>query len=453
MEFSVMKIPFILQVSAVLFFLISTTPAAANLTWAFDNSRADVAVADTATEIYVERLDRNIPFSNFRYPQVAPNGDIAFITDDPLKFGSDWELQLHGAYLSPASGEGLVPIVEIKKQLADSLELEPVYIRGLQADGNQYVFQAIFDYGIYAIVYWSRVTGIRLITNPDPDSPNYNPWTGYADVSGELVLYNARDSEQKNALFLHHLGRNETRKLLTVDTPIPLGGRRSFHRISPQNWIDGDRIVFRAAWEDDSYKTHAPYPEDDGSGASRGIYGWEGVDFDRPETTSVDNLVKYLDGTEAVPLGDGERFCYIASAPVSGDLIAFSGGWYGRYGIHTLQNGELQVVVDTKTEIPSLFSGPFTHFKKWISTLPGHVAFIGEAESGAYRGIFLYDIENDTLHRLYDNRQTLEGKSIASFEIGSNLLLGDQFAAMVRFRDQSSGIYLFRRGKTGMRRQ
>lgn len=448
-----MKIPFFLRIYAGLLFLLSTWPATAELTWVFNDSRAEVVVADTQTELYVERLDRNIPFSNFRYPQVFPNGDIAFITYDPVKFGADWDLELHGAYLSPASGEGLVPIVEIQKQLVDSLELEPVYIRGLQTDGSQCVFQAVFAGRTDAIVHWSRETGTRLITSPDPTAPNHASWTGYADVSGELVLYNASDSEGKDALFLHHLGRDETRKLLNTDTPVALGGGRTFHRISPQNWIDGDRIVFRANWENDSHKAHAPHYDDRGSGSSRGIYGWEGVDFDRPETTAVDNLVKYLDGTEAVPLGDGEQFSYIASAPVSGDLIAFSGGWYGRYGVYTLREGVLQVVVDTHTEIPALFQGPFSHFHKWISIMPGHVAFIGEAESGAYQGIFLYDIEADTLYRLFDNRTPLEGKPIAYFEIGSNLLLGDQFAAMVRFRDRTSGIYLFRRSENGMRRR
>ncbi len=424
----------------------------ADLTWVFDNSQAEVVVADTATTLYVERLDRDIPFTNFRYPQVAPSGDIAFITDDPFKFGWNDSLELHGAYLSPSSGVGLIPIVEIAKPLHPSLEQTPTYIRGLQTDGDGYVYQAYFGGGRYAIAHWDKENGTRLLTSPDPNSATYAPWVGYADISGELVLFNAHTAQGRNALFLHHLGKNETRVLLTLDTPIPLAHGRSFYRFSPQNWLDGARIVFRAAWEDDSYKAHAPHPDDDGSGSSRGIYGWEGVDFENPATTSPEALIQYLDGSVDVPLGNGEKFCYLASAPVSADLIAFSGGWSGRYGIHTLQNDTVQVVVDTHTEIPELFDGPFTHFVKWIAVLPGQVAFIASAENGAYQGIFLYEFASDTLHRLYDNRLPLEGKTIRSFEIGTNLLLDDQFATMVRFTDESSGIYLFRRANAGMSR-
>lgn len=416
------------------------------MTWEIEESYPEEMVAEThVTKPYLA-FGRLAAFNNLRYPHFAPNGDVAFIADDPVKFlGESGSNTFHGIYLSKEGESQLTVLAEIDKPVTPDQKYKPTYISALQTDLSRYVFFANYGEKELGTFLWEEGKGTRLIAG----STSEGPWdfftAGYAAISGDLVVFAARTRSGSKGLYLHQISSGTTKLLIEAGTPIP--GREyenlHFQYFSGQPWIDGDTIIFRADSSTETAKTTRPHPDDLGIGGSRGIYGWEGIDFSNPQTWAPERLITFVDGTTPVPYGEGERFCYLGSAPVRDGRIAFHGGWFGRHGIYTIKGNELLLIADTHTEIPGLFEGPFTGFDKWVSVMPDMVAFRGMARNG-YEGIFLYQAQTDTLVRLFDNRETIEGKSIRSFEISGHMIVEDRFAAMVRFTDGSSKICLFR---------
>ena len=429
--------------------------ARGDIGWQWVESEAEVVIADNAMGFRSLSAGEVVPFTNFGKAHFGTGGEVTFIVDDP---GNPWgygTFAHHGIYFSPADGGPWIPLAEINRPFSSSLPISPAYLSALQSDGRSYVFHSILngnrqDHGLYV---WRPDSGIEPIASSGMSNVMGFRRIGFGSVSGDLVVFQAVDRYERSAIYLYDRSSRRTHRLVDTDCVIPESGGKRFAHFALQPWIGGNSIVFRADSKRESPGTSLLQPEDGGLGRSAGIYGWRGIEPNDASTWSQARLITFVDGSVEVPLGRGEKFSYLGSATTCDELVAFHGGWFGQHGIHVVNDDFHSVVVDTQTRIPDLFEGTFSGFAPWIAVMPGKAVFVARAENDDYSGIFLYEADEDKLYRLYDSRTPIEGKEISGFEISSNVMVGDQFAAVVRFRDHSSGVYLFRMPSSGFARR
>lgn len=402
----------------------------------------DEVVADTTVipprHPAVLALSTPIPFHNFRYPHVNAAEDVTFIADD-----RNADAPQHGIYRSLAATKKLQPLAAKGQPLADDSSVRFDYIRGLQMDGDDFVFNATLTDDGRGLFHWSngRISTIAR-TGRTALPGQLLPLTEveYGALKDGRVLYQATDAAGK-ALVLFDVKSKQTRVILRTGLPIPDRGNDLFLYFSPQNWIDADNVVFRAA------RVIEPHDRQSKQRGNVGVYGWFGVDWKKPEAFAPNKLVTVADWTTPVPADQTGRFMYFGSAPVDRGRVAFkaevSGSARPKSGIYVADSaGGLRNIVDTDSEMDELFQGPFTDFSKWVELLDGKVLFIGYAEGGRYVGVFVYKPERDEIFLLCDNRETIDGKDVANFEIASNFLVRNRLAVTINFRDRSSGVYL-----------
>lgn len=428
--------------------------AQSEMVWESTESGAEIVVADTAMGFRSPTTEEVVPFTNFSPPHFGSSGEVTFIVDDPVNPWGYGSFAHHGIYYSPADGGPWIPLAELNRPLSSSLSISPAYLSALQSDGRNYVFHSILnneaqDQGLFL---WRPDSGIEPIAFTDPSNTMGFRRIGYGSVRDDLVVFQALDHHGDSAIYLYDRASRRTHRLVDTDCLIPQSGGKRFSHFSLQPWIGGDSIVFRADSERESPGTAVLQPEDNGLGGSAGIYGWRGIDPSDASTWSLDRLTTFVDGSIEVPLGRGERFSYLGNATTCDETVAFHGGWFGQHGIHVVQGDMHTLVVDTQTRIPDLFEGTFTDFDPRVAVMPGRAVFVARAGDD-YSGIFLYVADEDKLYRLYDSRTPIEGKEIGGFEISGNLMVGDQFSAIVRFKDHSSGIFLFRMPSGGFGRE
>lgn len=424
------------------------------MVWESVESEAEVVVADTAMGFRLPSTGEVVPFTNFGSAHFGSSGEVTFIVDDPVNPWGYGTFAHHGIYYSPADGGPWIPLAELNRPLSSSLSISPAYLSALQSDGYSYVFHSILNGNSQdqSLFLWRPDSGIETIASTGMSNIMGFRRLGHGSVSGDLVVFQAQDRYGRSAIYLYDRSSRKTHRLVDTDCAIPGTGGKQFAHFSLQPWIGGNAIVFRADAEKESPGTSLLQPEDDGLGNSAGIYGWRGIDPNDAATWSLARLITFVDGSIEGPLGRGEKFSYLGSATACDDLVAFHGGWFGRHGIHVVQEDVHTLVVDTQTQIPDLFEGTFTDFDPWVAVMPGKAIFVARAGND-YSAIFLYQANQDQLYRLYDSRTPIEGKEISGFEVSGNVMIGDQFAAIVRFKDHSSGIYLFRMPSSGFARR
>lgn len=396
--------------------------------------RIDEIVADTTdtpAPSALEPLAAPIPFRNFRYPYVDPAQNVTFIADDPLYDGSKGANL--GIYRSYASGGRLETLVSSKTP-APGTGAGFRYIRGLHLADNltDFVFSGITTDDRNGIYAWrsgvlstiarsgETVLDGRTVTDVD-----------YASFSGEKVLYVAR-TDAGPSLVLCDLAEGGAQKVLMHGgQPIPGSETDAFRYFSPQNWIDGNQVVFRAARVPD------PYDGDGKSKAERGLYGWVGKSDFRPG-----QLRRFVDWTTPVPGVPGGAFVNLRSAPVRGDLITFVGSGEGFTGIYWMKTTDTapRPIVDTSTEMETLFKGAFDSFGIYPAIIDRSIVFTASADD--YAGVFLYRPDEDRLFVLTDSRALVGGKKIEGFEIATSCMVGNRLAVKAMFSDRTQGVYL-----------
>ncbi len=267
-----------------------------------------------------------------------------------------------------------------------------------------------------------------------------------------------------------------------MSTPIP-GGAGTFNAIEDAFGfgpfshppIDGGHIAFRAASEsprqrgvytsigsvlDVAANLETPIPEGEGNfvflsaeiSIERGSVAFrgEGVNFQRGIYTNLTGeLTKVADLGDPVPGGTG-NFTSVEYPWIDGGRVLFTGeGANGQQGIYIFQDGINSLVVDRNTPIPE-GTGTFTDFLFNASqpSISGeYVAFRGLG-IGGQQGLYL--AAPDSVRKIVDRWDGIDGKIIRSLGMGPQSLVGTTLYFQVCFTDGTCAIYasadVFRRG-------
>lgn len=430
--------------------------------WTESGAQIDEVVANSRTvppASVVQPLYANIPFSNLRYPHVDAQENVTFIADDPA-YSS--KVHHHGIYRSLSRTEELRSLVRAGESFVPGTTARFQFIRGLQVDGADFVFNATDAEHGRGLYFWSNgsvQTIARSRTTTLPGVGRALTDVEYGALSNGRVLYNARAGNE-NLLVLHELKTGQVRVLCRSGVDIPQRTGEKFKYFSPQNWLDPANIIFRGANVEDP---HAERLQNEGH---RGIYGWFGIDWRQKEKTlETARLTTLADATTRVPgLHEEVRYIDFRSAPIRDGMVGFvatamrapnstlSGVYYC-----DISGADRQVrpIVDTETSLAGLFPGPFTRFGIYCSVFDKSVVFVGYGEKD-YVGVFLYRIDRDELFLMCDNRTAVENKHVIDFEIAGDFLVRNRFAVTAQLNDGSYGVYLatippwsFKRMKSG----
>jgi len=400
--------------------------------WELSGATVDEAVAGPGTAPSLSAVDTSIPFGDFRYPHVDYLENVTFIVDPGKN---------HGIFRSHPVTRSLTELVKSDVTQLPASGAVARYIRGLQMDGEDFVFNATDSADGRGLYFWSGGKLEKVARTGDQIVPDGSPVKDveYGSLFGRNVLYTV-ETKDNCALVLHDLDQHQNRVLLKTGTAIPGKEGQTFEYFSPQNWMDAEDVVFRAARVSDPHVTR----RDDPLGV-RGIYGWFGQHSANPDAFSLSDLRTIADWTTPIPGIPGKNFTDFRSAPVHKGMVAFVGSASGSRGVYfydaNSRNKDIRVIVDTETPMPSLFGGKFQNFGIFPTLIDDCVVFTAYADND-YSGVFLYDASADTLFVLADNRNPIEGKAVKGFEIASHLMIRNRFALAVYFEDETSGVYL-----------
>ena len=154
------------------------------------------------------------------------------------------------------------------------------------------------------------------------------------------------------------------------------------------------------------------------------------------------SLTVAADESTSVPGGSG-NFTGFSTGPETdgGQVLLWGVGPSPNFpvGLYLFDkaSGRLDIVADASTPIPE-GTGTFSFFSGWALD-ENKKAFTGEGADGQ-QGIYL--ILDDTLYKVIDLTDTLDGKQIALLDTGTGSLSGTSITFFARFADGSEGIYL-----------
>ena len=359
-----------------------------------------------------------VPFSSFRYPHLDRDLSVTFIADDPYYRGG----RKFGIYRSEGSTGKVVKLVNNEDTPPQGSAPFSDFL-GLQVEGRKYVFRGVFSEG--EGIYGDFGDGLRVIadtkTSAVPAAGAFRTFA-YADISGDTAIFVGEDSAGVYGLFSYAARLRTIRRLVDQTTVLPDGS--TIKKFNGQPWVDAGSIVFRGS---DAQERH-------------GIYRIAKESLAKPETPSVEVLLNH-----DTPLPVSFTINKLTSAPVEGNITAFvasgldaQGGDYT--GVFFIQGGKITVAADNHTEIPDE-KIRFQSFQKWIALENGMIIFRGFGEDG-FEGIFAFDSASNELHQLINNRSSVEGRKIQSFEIASNPVIGSRIAFLVVFDDKNDALYL-----------
>lgn len=363
-------------------------------------------------------------FDNFRYPFIQPDRSVIFIAND---------------HLAPPDHRGRAGIYHIALDgkvsalvsAGDPVSNAPgnlVGVDGLKMDGDRMVFRAAFGGGVWGIALWEKGKVSLLAPTAGPGALT---GVGYPDISGDLVVFVAKDASGEQKLFGVDLSSRDRQPRVLVATGEPVPGTKDqvFREFAYQQMADGGSAIFRGFADVRSRVRGIPFG---------GIY--------RKDASSGTGPVRILDTTTPIPGGQpGETFSELQNAlPCNGTVVVpnLSPQRSGIYYVGT--DGAVSVVADTATQIPDLFEGSFTHFSKWVGNCTPWILFRGYARD--YAGVFALNVDTKALHLLIDSKLELDGKEIRDFEIAVTPKVDDQVVVMVEFIDHSSAVYVLHFG-------
>lgn len=261
------------------------------------------------------------------------------------------------------------------------------------------------------------VNTFNAIEDPIGSGPFSNP-----PMNGTSIAFRASaDNPRQRGIYTCIDGQLQV--VANLDTAIPQGSGR-FTFLSGEITLDNDRVAFRGEGQD----------------MQRGIY-----------SNMTGPISKIVDKNDPIPEGTG-LFTSVGYPWFDHERILFTGdGAEGQQGIYVWENGALDYIADRNTPIP-MGAGSFVDFIfNWSppSISRGNVAFRALGANDQ-EGLYLYMKSGDALLKVIDNNDTLQGKRIKTFTMGSECLSGSALIFLVRFTDDSYGIYMavapFRRG-------
>jgi hypothetical protein len=400
--------------------------------WELSGAAVDETIAGPKVAPSLTEVESGIPFGDFRYPHVDYLENVTFIVDPGKN---------HGIYRSHPVTRTLSELVKGDTTVLPGSGAAADYIRGLQMDGEDFVFNATDSQGGRGLYFWSAGKLQKIARTGDTVLPGDSPAKDveYGSLFGRNVLYGV-ETKEASALVLHDLDQQKDRVLLKSGVPIPGQEGQTFEYFSPQNWMDAEDVVFRAARVSDPHASRGGDPV-----GVRGIYGWFGQHPANPDAFAISDLKTIADWTTPIPGMAGKNFTDFRSTPVHKGMVAFVGSSGGSGGVYfydaNSRNKDVRVIVDTETTMPSLFGGKFKDFGIFPTLIDDCVVFTARAGND-YSGVFLYDASADTLFLLADNRTPLAGKTVKGFEIASHLMIRNRFALAVYFENDTSGVYL-----------
>ena len=366
--------------------------------------------------------------SNFRYPFLQDDGSVVFIANDHLK---------------PEGAEGRAGIFRIESNdrftaltsagegVANSGG-KVVSVIGLKVEGGRAVFGVNLDNGEEGIALWENGRTLLLASSGGPE-----PFTnlGYPDLSGEIAVFSASKGGAPRSLFVVDLqsGDRRPREIVPNGTAIPETEGLKFLSFANSQFADGTAAVFRAySYDRDELPTGS---------APRlgGVYRIGAEEGDKPQ--------KIVDRNTPLPgAPSGYTFDHLESALPRNGYTAIVNRTRFLQGVYIASpDGKVDVIADTNTAIPDLFSGTFTSFSKWVSNCAPWILFIAKAEN--YGGLFALNIDTQELYLLADSRMDFDGKKIVDAEISNSAKIGEKVALMLQFNDGTSGVYLATFGK------
>lgn len=358
-----------------------------------------------------------VEFTSFRYPSVDAAGNVTFIGDDPYYRGGT----KFGIFRSEAATGRVRSLVDNETAFPGTSAPFGEFL-GLQTDGPRYVFRGwargpgggiLADFGDgLVVVADGRTTA--------PGSSRTFTNFAYAAIAGDRVVFMGEDADGASGIFLYEATGRKLRRLADTRSRLPDGS--GFSRFNGQPWMDPTQVIFRAT-DDAGFPSiyRIPLPVE---GAPR---------------------IEQIFGRET-PLPPGVEITQLTSAPVDGGRVAFRAAGQARgadyEGIFLLEGGKLRLVVDNLTELPDV-DVSFRSFNKWIALQNGKLFFRGKG-TGGFEGLYAFDLAANELHQLVTTRDEIEGRRVASFEIGSRPVVGDRIAFLAVFGDGKDAIYLGR---------
>jgi len=153
-------------------------------------------------------------------------------------------------------------------------------------------------------------------------------------------------------------------------------------------------------------------------------------------STVGSSLAVLADLNTPIPGGSG-TFTDFRAVSLDGESLGFLGFGSNEQGIYVSAHGSIGVIADLNTLIPDrtdLFAALAS-----VAVDDGNVAFQGRGSDG-YNGIFT-DL-GGSLETVIARGHELDGKSVASVEMGPEGFSGAQIAFLARFTDASEAIYL-----------
>ena len=405
----------------------------------------DTTVIDTDYGVQIQPAGASIPFKNFRYPFVDDHENVLFIGNDPFRYTP--AIKGNGIYRSYAA-DGRIEALVIQDDPAPDDGRPMGAILGLRTDVRSYVFHRGGDSGtgIYGSFNGGPLVTIAGLKTVVPGIGVNFSWFWYADVCGDLVVFNGSPQTQDgwvNGLYLYDHSRKKLSCLLDTNRAIPAVGGIRLGEISPQPRLDKSWLLFAASSYTDAAGDQI---------SKKGYFGWQVTEGEDPEKMfSLERLKVLAPMGMEIPESGGLPLTSGSNLMSDGGLIAVAAGSNTngtKGGIPNWQaicvrttDGVWHNPVDTNTLNPILNDGSyFTGFNKWVGCDDGKVIF--RAYGKNYEALYVYDVASDALYFVADTRLMIHGKHVVSFETSGNPLVGNRLAMMLYFADGTAGEYL-----------
>jgi hypothetical protein len=408
-------------------------------------TEVDTTVVDTAYGVQIKPVEAAIPFKNFRYPFVDDRENVLFIGNDPFRYTP--AVKGNGIYRSYAA-DGRIESLVIQDDPAPDDGLPMGAILGLRTDFRSYVFHRGGDSGtgIYGSFNGGPLVTVAGLKTVAPGIGVNFGWFWYADVCGDLVVFNGSpqtSDDWVNGLYLYDHAKQKLSCLLDTTRAVPAAGGLRLAEISPQPRLDKSWLIFAACSATDAAGDQV---------AKKGYFGWQVTEGGNPEEMFALERLKVLApiGMEipesgGLPLTGGSNLMSdegLIAVAAGSDVDGKKGGiprWQA-ICIRT-PDGIWHNPVDTNTLNPILNDGScFTGFNKWVGVDEGKVIF--RAYGDSYEAVYIYDVASDALYFVADTRLTIHDKEVTSFEISGHPLVGKRLAMMIHFSDGTAGEYL-----------
>ncbi len=404
-------------------------------------ARVDEKVLDTETSI--ERLPTPIPFRSFRYPHVNVTYDATFIADDNnyyVQFQGETKLlgTMSGIYRSLSRSGEIVPLAVEGGATPISTNSAFLSFSGLQTHEKSYCFMGAAKsttgpevfVGLFASFFGGPLKCILYTGQTIPGVTDRGTNPDYCSIYLDDALYTVNDIGNRAFIVLYDSLADTHKAVLKSGDKVPTSAG-----------VDAACVSFaRNNWIHDLDVTAHAHRDDNGSG----LYLIDVTDFKKEGARGITLIA---DTGMHPPDSPASRFTRFYSAPVDHQRVAFVADaqvpgetHHTNQGVYIWANDELVTVADLRDTIPG-HDMPFAGFNPWVAMDKGKLIFRGFGPNG-YEGLFLFDPDLDALFLLIDNVQQLEGKQIASFEIGSNCIVGGRMIFLARFADDSMAVYM-----------